>query len=228
MQRKNAVSYIRVSTKGQEASGLGLTAQRGAVETFCEQNGYRVLQEFSEIESGRHPDRPILREALARARSSHALLVIAKLDRLARDVEFIAHLMNSDVKFAACDLPEANRLTIHIIAAVAEHEARLISDRTKEALAVRKARGKILGNPNTRNGLPADVTRRGLLAARVARRHLRDRAIEAVADEIKAGRAEGASYRQIALALNDDGYLTATGRPWGATAVWLAAQRLAP
>ncbi len=126
MQRKSAVSYTRVSTARQGLSGLGLDAQRAAVETFCEQNGYRVLEEFSEIESGRHSDRPILRDALARARSSHALLVIAKLDRLARDVEFIARLMNSDVNFAACDLPEASRLTLHIFAAVAEHEARMI------------------------------------------------------------------------------------------------------
>jgi DNA invertase Pin-like site-specific DNA recombinase len=206
---------------------LGLDAQRAAVETFCEQNGYRVLEEFSEIESGRHSDRPILRDALARVRSSRALLVIAKLDRLAGDVEFIAGLMNSDVNFAACDLPEANRLTLHIFAAVAEHEARMISERTKAALAMAKKRGKVLGNPKTRNGLPADVWRRGLLAARVARCHLRDQAIEAVAHEIKAGRAQGASYRQIALALNDDGYLTATGRRWGPSTVWLAAQRVA-
>jgi DNA invertase Pin-like site-specific DNA recombinase len=227
MQRKSAVSYIRVSTKGQGASGLGIEAQRKAVDTFCRNRSYRALQEFLEIESGRHSDRPILRDALARARSSHALLVIAKLGRLARDVEFIAHLMNSDVNFAACDLPEASRLTLHIFAAVAEHEARMISERTKAALAMAKVRGVVLGNPKTRGGLPSDVWRRGLLAARVARRHRRDQAIEQIAEKIKALRAQGAGYRQIALVLNDDGHLTATGRPWGPSTVWVAARRIA-
>jgi DNA invertase Pin-like site-specific DNA recombinase len=102
--------------------------------------------------------------------------VIAKLDRLARDVEFIAHLMNNNVNFAACDLPKANRLTLHIFVAVAEYEARLISERTKAALAS-KARGVVLGNPTTRDGLPAEVWRKGQLGARVARRRLRDRAL---------------------------------------------------
>lgn len=159
--------------------------------------------------------------------SSHALLVIAKLDRLARDVEFIAHLMNSDVNFAACDLPEASRLTLNIFAAVAEHEARMISERTKAALAMAKARGAILGNPKTRNGLPSHVWRKGLLAARVERRHRRDQAVQQIAGTIKALRARSYGYRTIALALNDDGYLTATGRPWGPSTVWLAAERIA-
>jgi DNA invertase Pin-like site-specific DNA recombinase len=218
---------LRVSTQRQGASGLGLEAQRAAVEIYCHEHGYRVVEEFPEIESGRHSDRPVLRQALARAKRSRALLVIAKLDRLARNVEFIARLMNAGVEFVAVDLPQANPLTLHILAAVAEAEARSISERTKAALAAARARGVVLGNPTTRGGLPPDVWRKGLLSARVARRHLRDQAIDAIAHEIKAGRAEGASYRQIALALNDDGYLTATGRPWGATTVWLAAQRIA-
>ena len=224
---KNAITYLRVSTQRQGASGLGIEAQRAAVETFCRDHGYRVVEEFVEIESGRHSDRPGLRDALARAKSSRALLVIAKLDRLARNVEFIARLMNAGVDFVAVDLPQANPLTLHILAAVAEAEARSISERTKAALAAAKARGVVLGNPATRHGLPADVWRKGLLAARVARRHLRDQAIEAVAPTIKALRAQGAGYHQIALALNDDGYLTATGRRWGPMTVWLAAQRIA-
>ena len=224
---KNAITYLRVSTQRQGASGLGIEAQRAAVETFCRDHGYRVVEEFVEIESGRHSDRPGLRDALARAKSSRALLVIAKLDRLARNVEFIARLMNAGVEFVAVDLPQANPLTLHILAAVAEAEARSISERTKAALAAAKARGVVLGNPATRDGLPADVWRKGLLSARVARRHLRDQAIEAVAPKIKALRAQGLGYHQIALALNDDGYLTATGRRWGPMTVWLAAQRIA-
>ena len=163
---------------------------------------------------------PVLQEALARTKASRGLLVIAKLDRLARNVEFIAHLQNSGVDFAACDLPEANRFTIQILAAAAELQAQSISEDTKRALAIAKADSKVLGNPNTRNGLPPDVWRKGLLAARVARRDLRDQALQAIAHKIKALRAEGYSYRQLARALNDEGYITATGaagdrRPFG-------------
>ncbi|MGC1348351.1 MAG: recombinase family protein, partial [Xanthobacteraceae bacterium] len=205
---------------------MGIEAQRVAVETFCRDRGYRVVEEFVEIESGRH-SAPGLRGALDRAKALRALLVIAKLDRLARDVEFIAYLMNSDVNFAACDLPEANRLTLHIFAAVAEHEARLISERTKAALTAAKERGVVLGNPKTRDGLPAEAWRRGQLAARVARRRLRDQALGSAADRIKALRAKGSSYHAIAFALNDEGYRTATGRPWRSMTVWLAVQRIA-
>ena len=116
MQRKSAIAYLRVSTQRQDASGLGIEAQRAAVETFCRDRGYHVAEEFVEIESGRRNARPGLRDALNRANALRALLVIAKLDRLARDVEFIEHLMNSNVKFAACDLLEANRLMLHISA----------------------------------------------------------------------------------------------------------------
>jgi DNA invertase Pin-like site-specific DNA recombinase len=224
---KNAITYLRVSTQRQGTSGLGIEAQRAAVVTFCRDHGYRVAQEFVEIESGRDSDRPGLRGALARARSSRALLVIAKLDRLARNVEFIARLMNAGVEFVAVDLPQANPLTLHILAAVAEAEARSTSERTKAALAAAKARGAVLGNPATRHGLPADVWRKGLSAARVARRRLRDQATDAVGPTIKALRAQGFGYHQIALVLNNDGYLTATGRSWGPMTVWLAARRLA-
>jgi DNA invertase Pin-like site-specific DNA recombinase len=224
---KSAITYLRVSTRRQGASGLGIDAQRAAVENFCRDHGYRIVEEFKEIESGRHNDRPGLRGALSRAKSSRALLVIAKLDRLARNVEFIASLMNTGVEFVAVDLPEANPLTLHILGAVAEAEARSISERTKVALTAGKARGIILGNPTTRNGLPADVWRNGLLAARVARRDLRDRAVEAVAEQIKSLRAQGYGYRTIAASLNHDGYLTATGRRWRPMTVWLAAKRIA-
>ena len=118
------------------------------------QNRGQIIGEFIEVESGKkHTNRPQLLAALAECRKRRAVLVIARLDRLARNVAFIANLMNSDVEFVAVDMPHANRLTIHILAAVAEHEREMISQRTKAALAAAKARGKKLGNPNYQEAL---------------------------------------------------------------------------
>ena len=139
------VAYYRVSTDRQGASGLGLDAQRQAVA--CQVNGGQLVAEFTEIESGRrHTNRPQLLAALEECRKRRATLLIARLDRLARNVAFIANLMESGADFIACDMPQANRLTIHILAAVAEHEREMISQRTKAALAAAKARGTKLGN----------------------------------------------------------------------------------
>jgi DNA invertase Pin-like site-specific DNA recombinase len=141
------VAYYRVSTDKQGKSGLGLDAQRQAVTYFVNGRG-EIRAEFTEIESGRKNDRPQLLEALATCRRLKATLVIARLDRLARNVAFISNLMESRVDFVAVDMPEANRLTIHILAAVAEHEREMISKRTKAALQVAKMRGIRLGNPD--------------------------------------------------------------------------------
>ena len=141
------VAYYRVSTDKQGRFGLGMEAQREAVTRFLVTHG-QLAGEFTEVESGKkHTNRPQLTAALAECRKHRAVLVIAKLDRLARNVHFISGLMNSDVEFVAVDMPTANRLTIHILAAVAEHERELISQRTKAALAAAKARGTALGNP---------------------------------------------------------------------------------
>src|SRR5580700_11372561 len=140
------VAYYRVSTDRQGASGLGLDAQRQAVARFI--GAGQLVAEFTEIESGRrHTNRPRLLAALAECRKRRAVLLIARLDRLARNVAFIANLMESGVDFVAVDMPTANRLTIHILAAVAEHEREMISQRTKAALAAAKQRGTRLGNP---------------------------------------------------------------------------------
>jgi DNA invertase Pin-like site-specific DNA recombinase len=140
------VAYYRVSTDRQGASGLGLDAQRQAVA--CRVNGGQLVAEFTEIESGRrHTNRPQLLAALEECRKRRATLLIARLDRLARNVAFIANPMESGADFIACDMPQANRLTIHILAAVAEHEREMISQRTKAALAEAKRRGTRLGNP---------------------------------------------------------------------------------
>lgn len=142
------VSYLRVSTVRQGASGLGLEAQRAAVEAFAAAGSHAIVAELVEVESGAKADRPKLTAALATCRLHRATLVIAKLDRLARNVAFIANLMDGGVEFVACDMPHANRLTLHLMAAMAEHEREMISQRTKAALAAAKARGVKLGNPN--------------------------------------------------------------------------------
>src|SRR3954466_11391511 len=152
------VAYYRVSTAKQGASGLGLEAQREAVAGYLNGGNWQLAAEFTEVESGRKNDRPELAKALAMCRRIGATLIIAKLDRLARNVAFVSNLMESGVEFVAADFPQANRLTIHILAAVAEHEREMISARTKAALAAAKARGtwvskagrtvSRLGNPN--------------------------------------------------------------------------------
>jgi DNA invertase Pin-like site-specific DNA recombinase len=217
---KKVVSYLRVSTQRQGASGLGLEAQRTAVEAFCRSNGYHIVEEFVEVETGKRNDRPILRDALARAKSCKALLVIAKLDRLARNVAFIANLMESGVEFRACDMPEANRLLLHVMAAVAEQEGRAISERTRNALQAAKARGVALGasNPASRN-LSPDAALRGAAVSIVSRRRLRDETNAAVAEQIADLRQHGFSLREIAVTLNDAGHTTATGRAWHPMAV---------
>jgi DNA invertase Pin-like site-specific DNA recombinase len=149
-RHKRYISYLRVSTKRQGRSGLGLEAQQQAVRQFL--NGeYTLIAEYIETETGRGKDaldkRPVLREALAHAKRAKACLLIAKLDRLARNVHFISGLMETGVEFLACDLPTADRFMLHIYAAVAEQEGRAISERTRAALAAAKARGVKLGGP---------------------------------------------------------------------------------
>jgi len=136
-----------VSTQKQGQSGLGLDAQKQAVSEFLSQFGGEVIAEFVEVESGKRADRPEFTKAADYAELANATVLVAKLDRLSRDLHFITNLQKQGIKFKLCDLPEIDQLTIHILAAMAEHEARMISMRTKQALQVAKARGVILGNP---------------------------------------------------------------------------------
>jgi DNA invertase Pin-like site-specific DNA recombinase len=149
------VTYLRVSTDQQGRSGLGLEAQRAAVAVHVGSTDGRIVAEHVEVESGRKKDRPQLAAALEACRKLRAVLLIAKLDRLARNVAFISNLMESGVDFVVADMPAVNRLTIHILAAVAEEEARMISARTKAALAAAKMRGVRLGNPRLLTGDPS-------------------------------------------------------------------------
>jgi DNA invertase Pin-like site-specific DNA recombinase len=149
------IAYFRVSTDKQGKSGLGLQAQRKAVLDYLDGGRWSLVQEFVEIESGKHNERPQLAAALAACKKHKARLVIAKLDRLSRNLAFIATLMESGVEFVAVDNPHATKLTVHILAAVAEHEREMISERTRAALRAAKARGTRLGNPTAGQGCQA-------------------------------------------------------------------------
>src|SRR5580700_3661670 len=166
MAKGKYISYIRVSTQRQGVSGLGIEAQRQSVSEYLNGGRWTLIQELVEIESGKRSDRPKLAEALRLCRVHGATLIIAKLDRLARNVAFISNLMESGVEFVAVDLPQANSLTVHIMAAMAEHEAKMISARTKAALSAAKARGTQLGGMRWNS---SEIASKGVPAATRAR-----------------------------------------------------------
>ncbi len=227
MKRK-VVAYYRVSTARQGASGLGLEAQRVALESYCHQNGCEIVREFTEVESGKNDKRPKLGEALASARRSKSTLLLAKLDRLSRSVRFIATVLDSGVEFAAADVPSANRLLLHVLAAVAENELTAIRTRTKAALGAAKARGVLLGthNPAVRV-LSAEARQKG---ATLGAEATRKAAVDAYADlmpVVSELRNAGESLQAIAQRLNDDGHETRTGAQWTPTQVHRLLKRAA-
>jgi DNA invertase Pin-like site-specific DNA recombinase len=209
------ITYLRVSTDRQGKSGLGLEAQRAAVVDHVAGKGW-IAAEFVEIESGKKNDRPQLARAMAEAKRIGAVLLIAKLDRLARNVAFIANLLEAGGEIAAADMPEANRFLLHVMAAVAEHEAQAISDRTRAALAAAKARGVALGwSMPARADEQRQASRKGASRnARIADHHAAN--VLPVIRQIAAG---GASLRQIANELNARGAKTARGGLWYAATV---------
>jgi len=210
------ISYLRVSTDKQGQSGLGIDAQRKAVADYLNGGCWQLLSEYVEIETGKRNDRPQLAAALAHAKATGATVVIAKWDRLARNVAFTAALLESGVEFVACDNPHATRFTIHILAAVAEHEAAMISARTKAALAAAKARGQRLGNPNGARALRGLGNAAGIIAVKASA----DRHAAQVLPVVAALRAEGiTSLKGIARALNERGVLAPRGGTWLATSV---------
>lgn len=212
------VAYYRVSTEAQGRSGLGLQAQQEAVAGLCRQRGWEIIAEFTEVESGKRNDRPQLTAALKRAKVTGARLVIAKLDRLSRNVAFLAALQESGARFTAADMPEADEFTVHILAAVAQRERKLISERTRAALAAAKARGVKLGNPN--GAAPIRRAGKGTSAAlKTVRRNAEGRASE-YAEIIADIRASGAiSLPAIASELNGRGIVTARGGKWHPSSV---------
>lgn len=216
------VSYLRVSTDRQGKSGLGLEAQQEAIRRYTS-NGGKVVATFTEVESGKNCDRDQLTLAMATCRRCGATLLIAKLDRLSRDVAFIAALMKSDVRFVACDMPDADKFRLHLEAAIGEEEARKISVRTKAALAAAKARGVVLGG--FRGYVPTDAQRAKSAATRIA---AAQQAATSISPFIQEAQQAGAtSLRDIAAALNAKGLTTPRGSMWSAVQVQRAMARAA-
>ncbi len=211
------IAYYRVSTDRQGKSGLGLEAQRNAVVDYLNGGKWDLIEEYVEIESGKRNDRPELIKALEACKKKKATLVIAKLDRLARNVSFISGLMEAGIDFIAVDFPEANRLTLHIMAAVAEHEREMISQRTKAALQVAKAKGRKLGWSN-----PDRVTeqRSATLKSNKANRDSADAFAENTLPIVREIEQAGiVTLKGIAQALNARGVRTARGGNWHPTTV---------
>jgi DNA invertase Pin-like site-specific DNA recombinase len=196
------VSYYRVSTRKQGKSGLGLEAQQQAVQVFLTTGNWKTMVgEFVEVESGKRADRPKLAEALALCRIYSATLVIAKLDRLARNVAFIANLRESGVDFIAADMPNANTFTVNIMASVAQQEGEMIAERTRKAMATAKARGTLLGRRDDAIAAFSDI---GVKASAKVRGNRAAAKAKDLLPLIHAAKASGASsLRQIADLLNE-------------------------
>jgi DNA invertase Pin-like site-specific DNA recombinase len=222
------VAYYRVSTARQGASGLGLDAQRQAVTAYLNGGAWELIAEFTEVESGKHADRPVLAQAMERCRLTGAKLLIAKLDRLSRNVHFLSGLMEQRVPFVACDMPDANNLTVHIMAAMAQHEREVISARTKAALDAIKARleageeyvsrksGRRLARLGNPQGLSVSKPELGAAATKAKARAF----AASVLPTIEAVKADGAtSLAAIASRLNELHVLSAAGKPWTAMGV---------
>ncbi|WP_207436069.1 recombinase family protein [Sabulibacter ruber] len=202
------VAYYRVSTKMQGQSGLGLEAQRSAVRQFVKQHDL-ILEEFTEVESGKKNNRGELVAAIDRAKRTQATLIIAKLDRLSRNAAFIFTLRDSGVDFVCADMPEANTLTIGIFAVLAQHERELISSRTKAALKAKKEQGFTLGTPAN---LTQEARVKGLAVRRNnANQNKRNRQALTL---IRIYREKGYTYQRIAEELNEGGYVTRNGKPF--------------
>lgn len=215
------VSYLRVSTAKQGHSGLGLEAQREAVRRFVGSER-RVVSEFVEVESGKHSARPQLAKALAACRAHRATLVVAKLDRLSRNAAFLLNLRDADVPFIAADQPHANRMTVGLLAVVAESEAESISERTKAALAAAKARGVKLGNPQN---LTLAGRRKGSARGVLAKQAKAARRAADLAPVIE--RLGPMSRSRLAEALNTEGVPAPRGGTWTTTTVCRLLARLA-
>lgn len=218
---KKIIAYYRVSTKKQS---LGLEAQEETVQKFADEQGAKVIASYEEKETGRDNERPALIKALAHARLIKGTLVVAKLDRLSRNAAFTSQLLESGVDFICCDNPHANRFTIHILAAVAENEANAISTRTREALAVAKRKGVLLGSARPDHWKGREHKRgwkKATKRAALNRTQKAQKNYELIAPQMREWRdKDGLTYTEIAKRLNEGGYPTSTGAKFNTTTVW--------
>ncbi len=212
---KKYIAYYRVSRKEQGISGLGLSAQRSSVQKYVSGQEGIILNEYTEIETGTSKRQRVeIHKAIKQAKNENAVLIIAKLDRLARNVNFVSSLMDAGIEFLAVDMPSANNFTIHIFSALAEQEAMLISSRTKLALGELRKKGVVLGNPKN---LTDDARNKGVQTIKEnAINNDRNRQAQSV---ITSCKEKGMSYRQIAEYLNELNFKTRYGNQFMAPTV---------
>ena len=217
------VAYLRVSTQKQGYSGLGLEAQREIIQNFLYDKN--PIAEYIEVESGRKTDkgRPKLKEALEVCRKTGAKLIVAKLDRLARNVAFLSQLLESDVDIVFCDFPQANKMVLHILAAISQYEAELVATRTKQALAAKKARGAVLGNPDhLLENLDTAIAKSVETNKRKAEENPNNKRAAAM---LKVLAKEGKTLQEMADYLNEQGFTTSKGYKFTRSAVLVLLKR---
>lgn len=225
---KKMIPYYRVSTKKQGKSGLGLAAQKKTAAEYAAANSGKIIAEFREVEAGPKCERPKLAEAIEQARLSKAILVIAKLEGLTRNIPFMSALKNSGVEFAACDNPHANRSSIEVLASMADWESMTTSRRSKDALAAAKARGTKLGSARPGHWKGREHLRgfkKGSEKSAKVRSQRAAAAYSFLVPRIKQMHGEGKSLSEIADALNNDGHQTTAAKPFTAVAVWRIIKR---
>jgi DNA invertase Pin-like site-specific DNA recombinase len=218
------VSYYRVSTARQGHSGLGLEAQQAAVRTYLDGGAWQLIASFTEVESGKNNERPQLAKAMAECRLRNATLVIAKLDRLSRNAAFLLNLKEAGVDFVCADMPDANKLTIGIMALIAQNEREAISKRTKEALAARKARGLSLGNPANLTPAAAALGSAVGNAVKTAKANRRAADLAPVVADIRG--TGKTSCAAVAEELNARGFPTPRGGCWAPAQAFLLMKRI--
>jgi DNA invertase Pin-like site-specific DNA recombinase len=220
------VTYIRVSTDKQGRSGLGLEAQKAAIAAYAKTSGAVTVAEYQEVESGTNNARPELQKALKHARVTGSTLAIAKIDRLSRSAAFLLDLQESGVDFVACDMPEANAMTVGIMAVMAQAEAKAISDRTKAAMQAAKDRGQTFGNPNGAAALRR--AGKGNTASVETMQKRADARANDLSDVLEDLEIKGFTTLQAqAKELNKRGIQTARGKRWHASSVSNLRRRLA-
>ena len=207
MEENSFVAYLRVSTQRQGSSGLGLQAQQDIIRNYL--NGNSPIAEFVEVESGRKSERPQLHKALELCKKKKATLIVAKMDRLSRNVTFTSQLLDSGIEIVFCDFPKANRLVLTIIAAISEYEAGLIRKRTKEALQVKKEQGFKLGKPeNLINNLERAIANSKKTNMEKAQNNPNNRrAVALLRNLVKIT----SNLSEMARLLNDEGFVTSRG-----------------